>query len=380
MDYQARVSAWAGVHMLAEEDAEPPFGLKSPVARIACEGSQPVDDLILTTEAGCAAYVQVKRRVTLSRDGHSMLASAMDQFARQFLAARTATEGGRDTPDAANDRIVLVVGAGAPASVRVTLRETLKRVRAFPGDELPGDGLGVERGRALSSVVQHVRSSWRAAVGSGPSRRDLRELLNLVHVETIEVGDGERDERSAKEILRRSVLENPEQASEAWLVLINEGLRLIQTHGHADRTRLLAVLNSAGVGVRAPRSYREDIRRLRNHSDRVTSLLAEHVSIPLGSERVRIKRPYVSLLRDAAETGPVLVVGEPGAGKSGVLCSLFETLREEGREVIVLAAQQPPFESPGGLRNELRLDHDVVDVLANWPGTRPAFLLVPKQA
>ncbi len=376
MDYQARVSAWAGVHLLAEEDAEPPFGLRSPAARIACEGSQPVDDLMLTTDAGCVAYVQVKRSVALSRDGHSMLASAMDQFVRQFLAARAATEGSRDAPDAANDRIVLVVGAGAPATVRVTLRETLDRVRAFPGDKLSGDGLGVERRRALESVVQHVRSSWRAAAGSDPSRRDVRELLNLVHVETIEVGDGERDERSAKDILRRSVLEAPEQASEAWLVLINEGLRLIQTHGHADRTRLLTVLNSAGVGVRAPRSYRKDIRRLGNHSDRVTSLLAEHVSIRLGTERVRIARPYVSLLRDAAETGPVLVVGEPGAGKSGVLRSLFETLREEGRQVVVLAAQQPPFVSPGDLRAELRLDHDVVEVLANWPGTRPAFLLV----
>ena len=59
-----------------------------------------------------------------------------------------------------------------------------------------------------------------------------------------------------------------------------------------------------------------------------------------------------------------------------MLHSLSEALREEGREVVVLAAQQPPFGSTGGLRDELRLDHDVVDVLANWPGTRPAFLLI----
>ena len=51
-EYQARVSAWAAVHMLAEEDAEPPFRLTAPVARIACEGSEPVDDLIVTTRDG----------------------------------------------------------------------------------------------------------------------------------------------------------------------------------------------------------------------------------------------------------------------------------------------------------------------------------------
>ena len=362
--------------MLAEKDAELPFGLSTPVVRIACESSQPVDDLILTTDAGCAAYVQVKRSVTLSRDGHSPLASAMDQFVRQFLAARSEPAGDEDVSDAAHDRFVLAVGAGAPATIRVTLREALERVRADPGAELPGDRLGAERARAWDVAAQHVGESWRAAVGSGPSHHDVRELLSLVYVETIELGEGERDERSVKAILRTSVLEAPEQAAMAWSVLLNECLRLIRTHGHANRARLLDVLNSAGVGVRAPRSYREDIQRLRNHSNQVTSLLAEHASIRLGNTSVRIQRPCVPLLRETAETGPVLVVGEPGAGKSGVLYSLFETLRQEGREVVVLAVQQPPFESPGGLRDELRLDHDVVDVLANWPGTRPAFLLV----
>ena len=190
------------------------------------------------------------------------------------------------------------------------------------------------------------------------------------------MGEGERDERSVKAILRRSVLESPGQATKAWSVLINEALRLIRTHGHADRAKLLDALNSADVGVRASRSYREDIRRLRDHTGRVASLLADHSFIRLGNTRVQIQRPCVPLLQEAAETGPVLVVGEPGAGKSGVLHSLFETLADEGREAIVLAAQQPPFESPGRLREELRLEHDVVDVLANWPGARPGLLLI----
>ena len=371
VDYQARVSAWAGVHMLAEKDAEPPFGLSTPVVRIACESSQPVDDLILATDAGCLAYVQVKRSVKLSRDRHSPLASAMDQFVRQFLAARSEAVGDEDVSYATHDRFVLVVGAGAPATIRVTLREALERVRAYPGD-----GISAERGRAWDVVAQHIGASWRAAIGSSPSPSDIHELLSLVYVETIELGEGERDERSVKAILRTSVLEAPEQAAKAWSVLINECLRLIRTHGHANRARLLHVLNSAGVRVRAPSSYRKDIQRLKNHSNRVTSLLAEHAAIRLVNASVRIQRPCVSLLRETAETGPVLVVGEPGAGKSGVLYSLFETLLQEGREVVVLAVQQPPFESPGGLRDELRLDHDVVDVLASWPGTRPAFLLV----
>ena len=380
-EYQARVSAWVAVRLLAEEDAEPPFRLTAPVSGIACEGAGPVDDLIVTTRAGHTAYVQAKRTVSLShvrrRAGRLVpLASAVDQFVRQFLQGRTAPGGGEDASNAAHDRLVLAVGTGASATVRVILCEALERVRAYPGHELPSDGLGKGGTEALDVVAQHARASWREATGSGPADQDFGKLLNLLCVETIEVGEGERDEQAAKSILRASVLETPDQAAVAWSVLVTEGLRLIRTHGHADRATLLEVLNSAGVSARAPRSYRRDIRRLRDHSDRVIGRLAEHGSIRLGGADLRIQRPYVSLLREAAETGSVLVVGEPGAGKSGVLHSLFEALREEGREVIVLAAQQPSFVSSGGLRDELRLDHDVVDVLANWPGTRPAFLLI----
>ena len=362
--------------MLAEEDAEPPFGLRSPVVRLACEASQEVDDLILTTGRECVAYVQAKRTVSLSGKPRSELAKAVGQFVRQFLATRAAAGGTTVHSDAGLDRFVLAVGVGAPATIRVTLRETLDRVRKHPGGDLPSNGLGVKRTHALNVVAQHVRASWCAATDSEPGDDDVRRVLNLVHVEIVEVGEEERDERSAKTMLRSNVLESPEQATKAWSVLIKEGLLLIGTHAQADRAKLLDVLKSAGVGIHAPRSYREDIQHLRDHSDGVTRLLAEHASIRLGRASVRIQRPCVPLLRAAADTGPVLVVGEPGAGKSGVLYSLFEMLREEGREVIVLAAQQLPVESSGGIRDELRLDHEVVDVLANWSATRPAFLLV----
>lgn len=43
---------------------------------------------------------------------------------------------------------------------------------------------------------------------------------------------------------------------------------------------------------------------------------------------------------------------------------------------MLLAAQHPPFSSLGSLRDELQLDRDVVDVLANWPGQQRAVLLV----
>jgi len=375
MDFQARVSAWAAVHVLAEESVEPPFELGAPVVRVACEVDQPVDDLVLTTGDGSAAYAQVKRTVKLSVSSNSGIASAFDQFVRQFLKWRTALES--ELPaDPAQGRLILAVGAATPGTVRVTLREALKRLRDLPGDEIPRAGLNREQGRAIGVVAAHVRASWMAETGSDPGDDDIRALLRLVHVQAVEVGQGERDEGLAKTILRSNVLMSPGQARQAWSLLIDEGQRLIRTRAEANLSRLHDVLSSAGVPVDAPTSYRDDIRRLRDHSDRVARMLADHADIRLGSATVRIRRPYAPVLRDAADSGSVLVVGEPGAGKSGVLYSLFETMKDEGRDVVLLAAQHPPFSSLGSLRNELGLDHDAVDVLKNWPGQQRAVLLV----
>ena len=118
MDFQARVSAWAAVHMLADESVEPPFGLGAPVVRVACEVDQPVDDLVLTAGDGSAAHVQVKRTVNLSVSSSSGIASAVDQFVRQFLEWRTARE--TEVPAGpAQLRLILAVGAGTPRTVQV---------------------------------------------------------------------------------------------------------------------------------------------------------------------------------------------------------------------------------------------------------------------
>lgn len=375
MDFQARVSAWAAVHMLAEESVEPPFGLGAPIVRVACEVDQPVDDLVLVAGDGSTAHVQVKRTVYLSISSSSRIASALDQFVRQFLKWRTALES--EVPaDPAQRRLILAVGTATPSTVRVTLRKALDRLRKLPGDEMPRAGLNREQGRAIGVVAAHVRASWVAETGSDPGDDDIRALLRLVQVQAVEVGQGEGDEGLAKTILRSNVLMSPGQARQAWSLLIDEGQRLIRTRAEANLSRLRDVLSSAGVPVDAPTSYRDDSRRLRDHSDRVARMLADHADIRLGSATVRIQRPYAPVLRDAADSGSVLVVGEPGAGKSGVVYSLFETMKEEGRDVVLLAAQHPPFSSLGSLRDELQLDHDVVDVLANWPGQQRAVLLV----
>jgi hypothetical protein len=189
-----------------------------------------------------------------------------------------------------------------------------------------------------------------------------------VRIETIVVEDGEADEATALTLLRRSVLEDPEDARHAWGVLVEIGSRLIASRSSIAVPQLRSALAERGIRLRGARSYREDIDRLRRHTDAVMAQLFEYATVPIGTERVRIERPHGAGLRDAAEVGSVLVVGEPGIGKSGAVHGLAQGLLDEGRDLVVLTAQDPPFSSLPELRDALRLEHDMADVLANWPG------------
>lgn len=95
MDFQHRVAAWVAVRILAEKDATPPWNLPegTTLEWLLCETDQPVDDLLVGTSANGLVFAQIKRTLQLSRAPDSDLASALDQFVRQFIACQSKTPG-----------------------------------------------------------------------------------------------------------------------------------------------------------------------------------------------------------------------------------------------------------------------------------------------
>lgn len=383
-DFQARVAAWLMTHMLAEEESEPPFALTAPLASVACETAGPVDDVVAGTVDGYAAYLQTKRTVTLEKTRTDKkgklkpLPSAVDQFVRQFLQRRDAARNGQGDPlNPSHDRLVLGVGEGAPDTVKETLRGVLERIRIQPaGTPLRGSGLNQAECGALDTLLVHVRASWAACAGTDPTDAEVHEFLRVVRVEVVAVEGGQPAEREAKTMLRTSVLEGPNQAEQAWTALVRIGARLITTGSTIGRHGLVGELLLAKIRLRAPRSCREDIKRLKTRSDENSARLEEFSHIDLAGTRVQISRAYTQTVRAAAEDGPLLIVGRPGVGKSGVTHEVVEGLRREGRDVLVLAAQNISAASLASLRADLGLAHDLPEVLANWPGSDPAFLVV----
>src|SRR5260370_7336037 len=144
----------------------------------------------------------------------------------------------------------------------------------------------------------------------------------------------------------------------------------------ADRSQLQELLISHDIPVICPRSYRRDIQRLRDYSAQTLRSVADLSVLTVGDRTIKINRPSTQLMGEGAESGSLVVVGEPGSGKSGGIHDLVETLQQDGRDVIFFAVDRIEASSLGGLRNELALSHDVEEVLRNWPGERPAFLVI----
>jgi hypothetical protein len=374
MDFQHRVAAWVAVYVLAEKAASPPWSLPADTVLewFRCETEQPVDDLLVGTSGSGLVFCQIKRRLNLSADAGSDLASALDQFVRQFTTCRT------DLPlDPARDRLVLITSPGSSEPIRVHLPNVLRRVRNLTsGQALDEAATADEERRALSEVVKHIRNSWQALLNGEPSDEELRQLLSLIRVHVLDVDVGAPGEQEAKNLLRSEVLRDPDQADQAWTALVTLCAGYAAQRSGADRAALQRELLNTGLDLKVPRSYEEDIKRLRRHSQQTLGALAHLAQIRVGSTTIRTHRACTEALRQAAEEGSILVTGEPGAGKSGALHDFAEALRDGGRDCVLLAVDRLAAVSLGQLREELGLEHELPEVLENWPGLQPAFLVI----
>ena len=72
------------------------------------------------------------------------------------------------------------------------------------------------------------------------------------------------------------------------------------------------------------------------------------------------------------EQGSILLIGDPGSGKSGLFRSVEFLLSRRD----FASSGSDEAGSLSSLRREIGIDHELVDILDNWPGTQPAFVVI----
>jgi hypothetical protein len=371
IDFQGRLAASIACAILAESETAVPWGWPEDVTveSIGLETREHVDDIGITSSIGARAHVQAKLTLSLSEKTTSEFGKAMRAFVGQYLVEGDAAFG----PD---DRLVLAVGPNASSFIREDLRRIVERARP-PATDLAVIAVNERERGVREKVLAHLRAAWREQAGREPEEADLLGLLAAVHVDVHDFTNGGASTQNAQNLLRSSVVKEAVQAGQAWGLLIALAATLASEQTRADRERLQRHLIDRQVPLRAIPSYRSDVERLRRYSEEALAELAElsRISPPAGGE-IKIARALAPEIGTAVATGSLLVTGDPGHGKSASVYEFVCGAREAGADVCVIIAEGPAAESLGRLRQELNLEHDLVEVLSNWPGQGDAYLVI----
>lgn len=367
--FQAQLGAFFGLQLLAQSSVDSVLELGSATPSwIRFETEAPVDDILVATSQNGFIAVQAKTSVNLSTGIEGGLAKTIQQFVRHWLVCRDGQgEQLWNRPlDPTKDRLVLVVGPTAPVSIRVDLPAAL-RSQSQPSPSV----LTQNQQKALDIFEICTRQAWINTTSEPWSLAVLRSIAQLVRVMTFDPAGAYAN---VMEGLAEKVT-TTDQARPLISALTQISLKWMTKRNGGDLPQLRQAVMHAQVQLSAPPLFKEDIRKLKEHSAKIAADLLPYEQIEGFDGVIRIARDCQAAALAAALEGSLLLIGEPGAGKSAVINTLARELKNHG-DVVELAVDRYSVQDLVGLKNELNLEHDLVNVLEAWDDLSGGWLII----
>ncbi|WP_420139594.1 hypothetical protein [Sphingomonas sp.] len=373
MDFQAEVGTWLAAHLLARLPVGGRFGLAnvSLPTTIQLETGDGLDDIRLDQDDASRIDLQSKTSAGLAKSPKSPLGKTISQLVRLIINARYAGTA----IDPAKARAVLAVAADAPR----TLDALERGCRAF---DLGGTWSTTKNGRsqaerdALDLFETHARTAWTALSATPPTSDDLVMMARLFRVSRFSMNEGEDNWREASRLIGAR-LYGSEAAGDAPLRDLKSIVRgMIGNGAPADRAGLLRELRRLGHNDVGAADYTADLGRLSAATEAELDRLAGHTRLPIAGG-IPIARASDGPLSAAANSGSLIVIGEPGAGKTGALVALAQARRSAGDTVVFLSVDRfPGVAIAANLQSKLGLEHPLVEVLDAAPGSGAKLLII----
>jgi hypothetical protein len=384
IQFQNEVSAVLATHVLAELPYLP-FGLKSDVVpvRLQPEALSPVDDLLVKNSDGGFCFLNIKRNVQISSRSDSDLSSVVEQFVRQMLAMRFPS-GVRDwerSLEVTRDRFVLVT-SGQSVGRLVSAAEGLEARVANAADlgSVRNAALTAAQRALLDTVLNLANTHWKRHAGSDASQEDLLALLRVMRVVRMDLGAGATTTHVLG-LLRQLVVESAADAQTAWTALVAICGEMAGKRGSTDQAGLRKELAARGIALKSIPRVDRDVERLKQFTVETLKSLHHLAGLVLPdssptSKELIIERHATDAIAQRAKTGSFLVVGDPGAGKSGALHGAALQLQKEGYRTVVIAVDQHRVASTRELAIDIGLKDSLVEVLGGWSGDKPGILII----
>lgn len=373
MAFQAAVATWFAVHILVRLPVGGRFGINNQALPIAIrlETGNGLDDIEVSQSDGGALHIQCKTTANLSTGTSAPLTKTVGQLVRWVADAKVA----RGLPDLTRNVALLAVRADASR----TLDDLECGCRAF---DLGGNWTLTrsERNQAERSALGVFETiatpAWTVHRGNAPDDGDLADMARIFRVARFTMDEGDSDWREASRLLGRHLF-GGEATGDALLRDLKGIVRdLICTGAPADQAGLLRAMRRRGHrDVGAP-GFEANVARLRAVTTSELTRLAVHGRLPL-STGVPITRESDAPLVAAILSGSLLVVGEPGAGKTGALVHAAASIVAAGNTVVFLSVDRfPGVAIAADLASELGLTRSLVETLAAMPGDGRKVLIV----
>ena len=337
------------------------------VAAVKMQDAAAVDDVVveLHGEKARTVFISAKHRasaIALTAKSE-VFTDVVDSFARQFFQIPAESRSGC--------RLVWAVPSTAGRKVTQELRGVLN---AFRDDDFSNIAEFQKRRPtkerdALGAMREQTKRAWQQTSERMPTDAELCEFLRMVHVEVFDFGDGGQSEQLALQTIRGSVTAEPADTQRIWKWLD----RHFRENNEQGLRRTAATLRQRlsaeeRVKLKAAPSFATDIELLRQLTATNLDRLKDHTFLRFPNAEIHIeRRAELSALVAAAKCGHLLVTGEPGCGKSGLMHPLAETLVREGVPVVLLLAEEIFGKDWNGLPKLPGLTRALDDVLANWP-------------
>ena len=371
MAFQAAVATWFATQMLADMPIGASFGLPGAlkIVGMQCETGDALDDVVVRLNDGSTIFTQCKTRPSLTSSADSLLGKALGQLVDLYI------QYGRAALTGTANVALLAVAENAPASLDIL--EAGCRMFDHGGVWVPVIAQAPDdRRHALSVFEAHVRAAWAVRTPLALTADDIVAMARLFRIRRFVEDTTGATWREMSHLLGRRLFGRDEAGEAPLAALLGVSRKSIRTGAPVDRAGLLRALRAEGhIDVSAP-AYDKDIAALRAYSDNERKRLRKHTRLPLG-DGIPIHRECLAPLLDATAGGSLLVTGDPGAGKTGVLLTMADRLAAGSGPMLFLSVERfSGLTLRSQFRTELKLDHDPVDVLAAWPGGEPGILIV----
>lgn len=368
-EYQAGIMSLLSANIVASTSATPIFGLPADekVISVRLESQDSIDDLVIETSKARSILIQAKRGIQLGTTATCDLAKTLEQFVGQYIQA---TEAG--TFDAAKDMYVLAAGDTSSQQVHNVAAAALTKLRK--GTELTT--FNEAEKKAHKVISDHIKRIWKDTKNEEIDDKTLAQILKVTYIQKIDVLDNGSNAQQGK-VLLRLILDKPDQDGAAWSVLTSEGLALARQKGKVTASSIDELFRNKAIALKSPAEFDKDILQLQKSTEQTLKSISRSATIKLAGKDIKVNRTVVDELYKQAKAGEsFIVVGEPGAGKSGALYEVLEKLKTDGTDIVAIATEKIEATSTGALRNELGLENELSDVLANWKGTTRGVLVI----